>query len=212
MIIQSSFRDYYDFVAKLYRGGDPKIVYVRNEMKKNLEIEVTNCPFVDLYGYETTKERMEHEYAYLVVAGKLYLLSRPRYTEKNFVIVSPDQVLKDKSKLRFWSRQCSITFGKEHQFLIDLSIKIQSPVFIINTVQRNRDNKSLIFINKHCPRLDLLGMASLISPYQMYQDLSYFIGNTMKVPPDTAPPVQLSNRERIIKAGFDLVTSFRHRK
>jgi hypothetical protein len=52
---------------------------------------------------------------------------------------------------------------------------------------------------------------SLISPQQMYQDLAMFMGNRMKDTPDVQPPVELNNRQKIVKAGFDLIQSFRHR-
>jgi len=47
---------------------------------------------------------------------------------------------------------------------------------------------------------------------QLYQDLSYFMGNTIHPSPDLAPPVQVSDKDRIVQHGFDLRQSFRHRK
>jgi hypothetical protein len=54
-------------------------------------------------------------------------------------------------------------------------------------------------------------MPALIPATQMYQELSYFMGNTIKEHPDTEPPVEVSNNCKIINAGFDLKQSFRHR-
>ena len=46
----------------------------------------------------------------------------------------------------------------------------------------------------------------------MYQEISYFIGNTMNESPDIKPPVEISNKDKISKAGFDLKNSFRKMK
>lgn len=62
------------------------------------------------------------------------------------------------------------------------------------------------------PNLQELGIASVYSPEQLYQDLSYFIGNIMKDNPDINPPVIIEDIHKITGHGFDLKQSFRHRK
>jgi hypothetical protein len=54
-------------------------------------------------------------------------------------------------------------------------------------------------------------MPAFVPATEMYQNLAYFMGNLMNVSPDKAPPVEVSNNQKILKSGFDLVKSFRHR-
>ena len=105
-------------------------------------------------------------------------------------------------------------FGVERPFLVNLCRVVGSPVFafeVMNTYGRRGASKVQVRIAGQCPILQEVGMASAIPASQMYQDIAYFVGNTMKACPDTVPPVDVSNREKIIKAGFDLKSSFRHR-
>jgi kynurenine formamidase len=56
-----------------------------------------------------------------------------------------------------------------------------------------------------------LGLPRIYDAQQLYQDLSYFLGNQMHENPDTKPPVNISDKDRIAQHGFDQ-QSFRHRK
>ena len=105
-------------------------------------------------------------------------------------------------------------FGVERPFLVELCRAVGSPVFAVeglSTHGRRGGSKVQVRIAGQCPILQEVGMASVIPAFQMYQDIAYFVGNTMKSCPDTVPPVDVSNQEKIIKAGFDLKSSFRHR-
>jgi hypothetical protein len=102
--------------------------------------------------------------------------------------------------------------GKEYPFLVDLSRKVKSPVFVILWVDRKyRSDKIYVKVAGQCPILKEIGMPTLIPAQQMYQELAYFVGNTMKDHPDTEPPVEVSNTSKILNAGFDLKQSFRNR-
>ena len=55
-------------------------------------------------------------------------------------------------------------------------------------------------------------VAGIMSAEQCYQEISHFLGNVLRENPDTKPPVQVDDKHKIIGAGFDTKTSFRHRK
>lgn len=231
MIVKSPFKDYYDFVAKRYGGGDPRVVYARDRLapcktfdgqiyETHRTVEMTEFPFPspeDFFGRPDCDEALST--LFLVVAGKLYLIARmakssePR-NPNTYRLQSPEPPALPKTRKWRWNywRRYLPAFGKEHPQLIELSRLIQAPVFAISgVVVPWRSSKTRITICGQCPILGTVGFPSLISPFEMYQDLAYFVGNTMKPVPDTEPPVEVSNREKILKAGFDLRQSFRHR-
>ncbi len=72
MKINSSFKDYYDFVGhSLYSGGDEKVVYVRNEIKKQ-DVKSGNNT-IWLPHNRRTKTHLVY-FKWLVVCGRVYLL------------------------------------------------------------------------------------------------------------------------------------------
>jgi hypothetical protein len=229
MVIKSPFKDYYDFIANQYGGGDPRIVYERR-MIGGLSETVPSLIRVDLptslplgspefyFGtYDWSRRRdVTKRGMYLVIAGKLYLISRDTSWghdyDPNSYRLEPLDVVGGRYGWAYRDKD-SPKFGQEYQSLIELSRKISAPVFAIRRIQGMwREQKSSVFICNRCPILKDIGVPSLITAFQMYQDLSYFMGNTMKVSPDINPPVEVSNKEKILKAGFDLSQSFRHRK
>lgn len=224
MVIQSAFKDYYDFVANRYGGGDPKIVYVRKRIKEQydannggqrLAVELPTWPFPypDQLSNWYWEDRRRLEVAYLVAAARPYLLSREADNLERglggYTITDFSQMDKEKPR---WRRLDFSFVGRESPVLIELSRAVGAPVFVVEGVDRQwRKDGMVVYVNERCPVLKRLGMARLTPPEQMYQDLAYFVGNTMKPVPDTEPPVAVSNREKILKAGFDLKQSFRHR-
>lgn len=219
MVIRSPFKDYYDYVSNKYGGGDPKIVYSRTRLTDLPKPDKPDLPLVleikgglslpSLHGWFWRD--VIKKYIYLIIAGKPYLLSRSVSAEDslNNHRLEPLVALKtdlSRSHLR------DVGFGKEHPTLVKLSQKIGHPVFAIQSIDGGRHGKIEVTIHSQCPILQNLGIASLIPAEQMYQDLAYFVGNKMKDSPDTRPPLELSNSQKILKAGFDLVKSFRHRK
>lgn len=223
MVIRSRFKDYYDFVANQYGGGDPKVVYARGNFapvppKLLVSVEVKNCPLLDPSEYHRYSSRTEQQLdcLYLIVTGKAYLLTRKASIDnKNSINTYKVRSPEEKQNIPAWRQpRFGVELGKEYEFLIEISRKIQAPVFVIEKVTWNYGSYRLngeVIICEQCPILGSVGMPSLIDPYQMYQDISMFVGNQLKVPTDTQPPVQLSNKQKILKAGFDLVKSFRHR-
>lgn len=231
MVIKSPFKDYYDFVAHQYGGGDPRVVYPRQRVFKNIseyvEVEDWRLPdptywFGKDHSWSVTYRRPEYHCMYLVIAGKPYLLAKPIpinetvWTGKTEYNLSSYKIqpLDYEARLPRWrmSQVPTVEFGVENKSLINLSRKIDAPVFVIDRVDyERRYGTSTLTICGQCPILQRLGVPSMISPQQLYQDLAMFIGNRMKDTPDVQPPVELNNRQKIVKAGFDLIQSFRHR-
>lgn len=232
MVIQSPFKDYCDFVANQFGGGDPRIVYVRKRLvpqknngnkinESNLQIEIEgDSPLRDLTSM-FCRDQQETQTVFLVVAAKLYRMTQPgmgmyrsRFTNvNNFKVQSPEETAEiTKKKRRYWARH-SFPYGIEQPFLVDLSRQIQAPVFVVREACGLwKSSNTCITIAGQCPILQTVGMPTLIPPSRMYQDLAYFVGNTLNSAPDQQPPVEVTNRQKILKAGFDLTQSFRHRR
>lgn len=211
MVIQSKFKDYYDFVATRYGGGDPRIVYSRGRIKE-WHIEA-RCPMTSPKRYVRsyyTHQDPQTDYMYLVVTGRAYLLSRPSTIEpldvNKFRITDPI----DERLPRWRMPRTEFVFGQEYDFLVDLCRKLQAPVFVISSIEHKSSDSSDVIVCEQCPILGNIGMASRVDPFQMYQDIAVFVGNRMTKTPDMQPPVELSNTQKILKAGFDLRRSFRH--
>jgi hypothetical protein len=229
MLIQSRFKDYYDFVAAQYGGGDPKVRYLRGGLRRT-EIFVDRFPLADPLSWPHLDA--DYELAYLIVAGKAYLLRRdkkPGRKFSDFRVADAEAVSEADRKTRtagrrylaqrrvFGGRDFDFTFGRQYDFLVSLHRAAGAPALVIDQVWRpaSRDrmqDRIQIDLWERCPVLKHLGMAAVVSPEQMYQELAYFVGNLMKVSPDIAPPVEVDNQHKILAAGFDLKTSFRHRK
>jgi len=164
---------------------------------------------------------MTFDFKWLVITGKYYLLYRKHLGNEDYQILSADKYKKmgeDENYRGFYfskHKEYSPFFNKQCQELIDISKKINAPVFCINNISRgqNKLNESdfHICLDGDIPILANLGVASLIKPEQIYQDIAYFIANTMNDSPDTAPPVQVADKDRIVQHGFDFKQSFRHR-
>ena len=117
-------------------------------------------------------------------------------------------------------RQDGVPFvqGEQHPWIIEVSRRASNsrnrfrpqPVFVIREI-RDRGDKYVQF-ERRTPVLAELGLPSLLSAEQIYQEIAYFVGNVLLPSPDTRPPVEVDNKHKIIAAGFDLRESFRHRK
>ena len=53
------------------------------------------------------------------------------------------------------------------------------------------------------------GISGIINPNELYKNLTNFFID-IKDSVDTKPPVEISNKDKIVKAGFDTKSSFRH--
>jgi hypothetical protein len=227
MKIISPFKDYYDYVAHIYGGGDPKIVYNRNRLTdeklyegssiyRSVRIDSTELLNDDL-PYLPTKT--DFGFKWLAVCGKLYLIVNHEFTHLQPYEISKFQphilsektdpelyrTLTERSKY-LWSTRRTVWIDVESKTAIQISRKIKAPVFTF--VYTN----SGVIIDSDIPKLVDLGFPTLRSAEQLYQDISYFMANTIHESPDMMPRTVMTDKERILQHGFDLKQSFRHRK
>ena len=221
MVIQSKFKDYYDYAAHRYGGGDPRIVYLRKRIE-NTKVEMQECILQDLEQVTSwyTNDEKPLEFAYLIAVATPYLLVRAASYQwkglEGYRIIDPRR-LDSQKQYRLQYRRYIPPFqwkfiGQPSANLLDLSRLVDAPVFVVTDINPCWPKDGVtIRVDEFCPVLKEVGMPALISPEQMYQQLAYFMGNTMHLSPDTRLPVEVSNRDKILAAGFDLRQSFRHR-
>jgi len=228
MKIKSNFKDYYDHVAHVYGGGDPKFVYARLPIQSErctLELndnQMTELRMNRLYNHDFDHQ-YNYQYKYLVIAGRRYLtackwaknelmpIDYKLWTEKNF----PEEYEHARNGRSFWSRRINYEteLGGEFPVLTEIAHMINAPVYSVNMVNHNVGrNKNLITIDSNIPVLANYEIPTIITAEQLYQDLSYYVSNKMHTSPDLVVNDNQTNKEKIAGHGFDVKQSFRHRK
>lgn len=111
--------------------------------------------------------------------------------------------------------------GYQSEGAIAISRAVNSPVFtIMGTGYRQVNNSGIyvqlrkgveghVSVERIIPNLGSLGFAPLVPAERMYQEISLFVGNVIKESPDIKPPVEVSDKVRLVQRGFDLKSSFR---
>ena len=235
MIIKSPFKDYYDHVSYIYGGGDPNVVYVRKPLTDAVHSSNISKTYPDLVVEFNIEELRkiptgpyrdcwkEYDSKWLVINGAYFLLVRKGYSG-DFKVLSkkefPDLWDYLEKRRRERSYYDAIIMKRQNNpewfvnspapELIKLSRLIKEPVFVISNSSFNLP-EGFIRIESEIPTLKDYGIPSIFTPQQLYQDISYFVGNTIKESPDLAPPSTMDNAEKIVQHGFDLKQSFRHR-
>jgi len=221
MKIISNFRDYYDYVPHLYGGGDPKIVFVRP--KKNINL----IDFVNLTSFEGVvfakinslrhrlSNRQDPYRSQLIVIGdkifyytKYEPVSKPKLWENWYSLITQEIIDKVFFSRYSWNGatdkpRLTSVINRQDEHLLALCKHVGRPVFSLFPDIYGWK------VGEISPNLGEMGVASFIEAEDMYQNLSYLVGNLMKDSPDISPPVELSDKHRILKHGFDLKTSFR---
>ncbi len=164
---------------------------------------------------------------WLAIAGRLFLLVGMPTTPSgamSYTVVSEKNPDHAPTIYRLTRRrpyfldnpfQIADLIGGEEPALIPLSRALGSPVFIISGfayIAGDPKRRLALTIETTIPIIGDLGIPTMYAPSQIYQDIAYFIGNTLHESPDIATPVSVSDRDRIIQHGFDVKVSFRHRK
>lgn len=231
MKIQSKHKDYYDYVAHMYGGGDPLHTYVRNNLEKDIFIgekcEVKlNLPNYDaVWNFSQCKVTLKKEEAYISI---IYFCGR------RFIVVSDAKASTTKvsgeiynkerhgelggyynsrlSGMKIWQNfdvfriKTSAINDVEDFAALKISREYNIPVFTLSVFL----NK--VYISKNIPHLGECGFPAIMSAEQCYQELANFVANRMKDSPDVTPPVVVEDKYKILAAGFDHKQSFRHRK
>lgn len=229
MKIKSNFRDYYDYISDEYGGGDPNTVYVRHSLNENTQL--TNLDrseiFIDSFKYKDSDVHV----GVLSVAGNIYYVHHVVDYEKsfakgvpyNFKAAKPNEwkLLAPQDMDRYISADCFKKEssrcnvyrkfnGKQDFRIIEAARKLNAPVFILNAEPSFAG--SIAKVEKYVPSLAKLGFQSVMDAQTVYRDIEFFMNNVLRDTPDTKPPVDISDKDRIRQHGFDLKASFRHRK
>lgn len=228
MRIIGKMKDYYDNVAHIY-GADPLVVYVRGNLTvrgkdgilPDLDVEMHKDEYHGVTGGLGVHHADEF-YGHLVICGKVYdLVSMRRYEFSEPFKLEVYDPYRHKIQLpRGWGRiqkpEEYVATSERHVSpgALAISKKIGQPVFIIKREDWNsRKDRTVTVEGRYFPLADM-GVPRFYPAEQIYQDISYFIANTMNDCPDTQPagaPPQ-TDKEKIVAHGLDLKQSFRHRK
>ena len=227
MKISSKFKDYYDYVANMHGGGDPSIMYIRNRLTpfrfEGGSSYSSDLPIVQvgIRGLPRTHSLLTgggyYNTKWLAVMGKYYLMVS--YVDHN-MCMNPWRILDPVEHQKLYENLTSKRFfgetkggdywvGSPDDKLLELTRKVGAPVFIFSATNL-RENT--ILVEPEIPILRDIDFQKFFSPEQFYQELAYFMGNTMHVSPDLSPPSKSTDKEKIQQHGFDLKQSFRHRK
>lgn len=232
MKIKSAIKDYYDYVAHNYGGGDPTVLYNRNRMfpmkytgcgnecfeqTKKFGLIERSIPKTDLRKEDNVR-RM-----WLFVAGKLFVIQIDVDIHHQLSDGSQYSILSDerfgspwrivnhpiKAFRRWYEKEVPVarndyTPGMDAGEHINAVAKeINSPVFVFSEHGE---------VYPKVPLLGELGLGSTMSAEQCYQEIAMFIANVIKDNPDLTITSKLSDTEKVLSHGFDKKQSFRHRK
>ena len=92
--------------------------------------------------------------------------------------------------------------------LVELSKKLQVPVFVI--ISNSRSTGDAIIDELHPNLSKIKGISTIYPPEILFNDLAFFIGNVLHNSIDNSHLI-ISDKDKILKGGFDLKTSFRGR-
>ncbi|RTL00109.1 MAG: hypothetical protein EKK57_08005 [Proteobacteria bacterium] len=224
MKIISKYKDYYDFVAKIY-GEDPKIIFKRNPSEFKAAINTGNDDFYyglarvtfDSRNITPSHDHLEPPESYIdgiIVCGKLYIMMHKliddrypyRFEQTRLLTIQEyiDNYLKNSTD--WWSAKIVALCNVEDKY-INLNKKFNSPIVYFKDMRRSGANKI------ECTALTNISLLKCkfetrIDAYQIFQELQMFINNHLT--PEIAIE-QIDDRYKIMQHGFNK-QSFRHRK
>lgn len=240
MIIISKFKDYYDFMVEKYGRDDKIILdrrIIENNVVELNEHEDISFRFINpnVSSYQKNYNN-QICFKFLVICGKIYIVKGLfcKAEESNvqwdiFSLFTFKDLEDEKISKEFIELVYSKDFGyfekmkfkrkgykdyndlknffnnDKNNFMIGVSKKIKRAIFMVDVIYR--DEKSLRVYYKTPVLEKIKGISGILPPEKIYQDLSYFIGNILT---DQKEIYETSNKTKIVKAGFDLKTSFRN--
>jgi len=221
MKIISKFVDYYDYLSTIY-GIEKKFVFNRNiKLPEYITLPSLNEALLRILKYKS----MPFKINILAVCGKAFLLQQSRtYAGQDTTLITSEldspvlwkKLFRVRNK-RYASLSVYATLVYDDIFnlplkdILDLSKQVGSPIFIIEDVSVGDNRTVTLKINPTIPKLSEFKLSRLYPEEQLYQDVEYFISNLLKDSPDLNPPIEIDNNDRIVKHGFDIKASFRHR-
>lgn len=215
MIIRSKFKDYYDYVCGKF-GIDEEVVYNRFPIKDNTRFVCADTK-AQFLKYDYVGD-FKFEY---IVAGTYIFPIVYKYKNDLFYTLQPSsldefyQSIKDnKWKLARYKHLCEPNCRLSPETIAALVKTVGHPTFKILDLkvewpQSSNSAELVIYVDSAIPILKDYKVAALASAEDMWKSIYTTITNTLRDNPDKKPPVELNDKDKIVKAGFDLKTSFR---
>lgn len=202
----------------MYGGGDPNVRYNRDLYPETSQIEVqcgTKFPFSPIAYYS-----MSITLSNLVIANRVFTLFKtidnPIWRVYDYHSKEIQDLLECVPRYARKFYRDLPTLQEGNDATIALTRVVGNPVVhVLNwkSFPKSRSIKVVDFVNEYVP-LHKFGLPKYYLPNQIYQDLAYYLGNTIKPSPDVQPPgnPKQTDKEKILSHGMDLKQSFRHRK
>lgn len=225
MKIYSKFRDFYDI--GLQYGVDPHCKYIRKteEIYRDDPRHDEIARTIGAYGGDTpSKYDNVSAYHRVLFCGKMFLCVEIYGGPEDSFFYTYDSLyrfakargnrdlLKDVTGVnanRFWKHktieQVFYNYPTDRvEQLVDISIEFGSPIIQLTTGHYRDD---VVRLN---PCLNNIKFVKVLDPFTAFQELSMFISGIMG---GQAPPmVEISDKVRLEKHGFDKIKSFRNMK
>lgn len=215
MKIIAKVKDYYDYVGKIY-GEDEAIVYKRLDLiddeYKKVEIESPFNKTSQVFGLPDL--RTDSYFHQLIVCGHVFTVYKESYIDTNYKLLTKEQldkIIEERAKLYFY-RPHSISNYYQGEYVkqaADICKVAGQPVIVFAGTDYKVEK---VYIDRRIPNLGELGISAFFKPEELFQMIQQFISNEIRTNPDNQPPVGQDNNNKIVSHGFDLKTSFRHRK
>lgn len=226
MRIISKQKDFYDHVSAF--GIDKTVVYVRSpkQIKNDQEFEIRELqiPLASNRLYEQKPYVTVHT-VYVLVCGRMdRFFYRSDYNGEPFI--SFDDMLNQEPKLRSksdwfyrnWNENHPFDPNKDYSYLNDkydaniivFGIDFSSPVIdkgnqlsIVDGIIKDItfDSRSAVL---DAPILGMLGLGSFVDPFEIWTAIE------MRLSMKTTETVEVSDKTKVQKAGFDVKKSFRN--
>jgi len=106
-------------------------------------------------------------------------------------------------------------YGYEEPKLLEVAKELNQPIFFIHSIDyivSLRYTKISVLLDELPILKDIVGCVEKFPAQELYSKIEFFISNSLRDNPDNSVPVVVENKDRLVQHGFDLKSSFRHRK
>lgn len=235
MKIISSWYDYYDT-----QGGTEEFPLIYNRVTSDWKLKYINSPLEERYFFSQkigfnkrnnekfNKYRFSADEAFLIICGKIYpfwvynsndvdVFFASSEAFLKFIVgqfgIAREELIDDESISWLYSlnekensRFREEIFSKDWT---DICVSEGAPILILKQFHDRSVGKNVTGIKKNI-KLKGTGFESIVDPYTLYQEIEMFFGTQLVS--ERNPPTSISDKEQIIKKGFDPKYGFRRRK
>lgn len=217
MKIIAKVKDYYDYVGKIYGEdeADP-IIYKRLDLiddeYKKVELDSPFTRGTQVFGLPDI--RNDSSFQQLIICGYVFTVYKESYIDTDYKLLTKEQLEKiiDERASRYFYRPHRISNYYQGEYVkqaADICKVAGQPVIVFAGTDYEVEK---VYIDRRIPNLGELGIPAFFKPEELFQMIEQFISNEIRTNPDSQPPVGQDNNNKIVSHGFDLKTSFRHRK